>query len=816
MLDRFAQDIRHAARSLGRSRGFTTAVVLTLALGIGATSSIFTLVNAALLKPLPYPAADRLMALATADGGAQTGQLFLFVRDRVRLFDHVAAQRFSNGWNIVAGDVAAYVTALRVSEGYFATLGVQPLLGRGFSRIEDQLNGPDAVVINEDLWRRAYAGRTDALGQTILLGGVPHTVVGVMPAAFRTIPDVEVWTPLRTGATDNGQNYQIVGRLRAGATPAQAAAELSALRPSIQEAFSRYSPRRLAATSWMPLRDVQGLNVREPLLMLFGAVTLLLLIACVNVAGLQLTRALGRRREIATRAALGSSRARLVRHVAVESSLLSLGGAVAGVGVALASARLLPGLVSEDLARQMLAGGEPTVDWRVLAFTLVTALVCSLFFGVAPAVMSSRFSLRHALSEGLTTTDGRRTAWLRRTLAGAEVALAVVLLVGAGLLVRSVGNLFSTELGFSPRSVVVGRMSLQGSVDDGRELESLLDRGLASIRGVRGVVTVAASNGVPVERPINVALDPPAGTQVTGPRPIDWRYVTPDYFTAFGIPLVAGRSFDTRDRAGANGVAIVNGAFARAYFGRVNVVGETISVASAFSDSPRQIVGVVGDVKARSYTGWTEGRTALGSATAPMVFVPAGQASATLIGATHRTFPMTWTIASQRPLPELEADVRQAIRTVDPHLTFIGFEAMDEVIARDLDVPRFVTALLAAFAMLAVALAAIGLYGLMAYTASQRTREIGLRMALGATAPKILQRFMTEGLLVSSVGVIVGVVGAVFVTRVLTVFLFGVTPLDPATFATVAGVLLVVTAVATVLPAGRAARTNPVVVLRAE
>jgi putative ABC transport system permease protein len=816
MLDRLAQDIRHAARSLGRSRGFTTAVVLTLALGIGSTSSIFTLVNAALLKPLPYPAADRLMALATPDGGAQTGQLFLFMRERVRLFNHVAAQRVSNGWNLVAGDVAAYVTALRISEDYFDTLGVQPLLGRGFSRIEDQPGGPDAVVINEDLWRRAYAGRTDVLGETILLGGVPHTVVGVMPVAFRSVPDAEVWTPLRTSATDNGQNYQIVGRLRAGTTPAQAVAEFGALRPSIQGAFARYNPRRLAATTWMPLRDVIGANVRQPLLMLLGAVALLLLIACVNVAGLQLTRALGRRREIATRAALGSSRLRLVRHVAAESSLLSLAGAVAGVGIALASARFLPELVSDDFARQLLAGGAPTVDWRVLTFTVLTALLCSLFFGVAPALMSSRVSLRHSLGEGLTTTSAWRTVWLRRALVGAEVALAVVLLVGAGLLARSVGNLFSTELGFRPQSVAVGRMSLQGSVEDGRELESLLDRGLASIRGVRGVVTVAASNGVPVERPINVAMDPPAGAQVTEPRAIDWRYVTADYFTVFDIPLVAGRSFDSRDRAGASPVAIVNSALARAYFGRVNVIGETISMAPAFSDPPRLIIGVVGDVKARSYSGWTQGSAALGSPTAPMVFVPAGQASVTLIGATHRSFPMTWAIASQRPLGELEADLRQTIRTVDPYLTFIGFEPMEAVIARDLDIQRFVTALLAVFATLAIVLAAIGLYGLMAYAASQRRREIALRMALGATATMILRRFMAEGLLVSGIGMVAGVACAVFVTHVLTVFLFGISPLDPATFATVGGLLLTVTALAIVVPAGRAARTNVSAVLRAE
>jgi putative ABC transport system permease protein len=816
MLDRFALDVRHAARSLRQSRGFTTAVVLTLALGIGPTSAIFTLVNATLLKPVPYPAADRLVALAAPDGGAQTGQLFLFLRERMHVFDHLAAQRVSNGWNLVAGDVATYVTALRISEDYFDTLGVQPMLGRGFSRVEDQPGGPDAVVISEALWRRAYGGSTDALGQTILLGAVSHRVVGVMPAAFQSIPDAEVWTPLRTSATDNGQNYQIVGRLRAGTTPAQAAAEFGALRPSIQNAFARYSPRRLAATTWMPLRDVLGASLRQPLLMLLGAVSLLLLIACVNVAGLQLTRALGQRREIATRAALGSSRLRLVRHVAAESLLLSLGGAAAGVGVALASARFLPGLVSEAFARQMLAGGAPTVDWRVLAFTVLTALLCSLFFGVAPALMSSSVSLRHALGEALTTTDSWLSAWLRRALVGAQVALAGVLLVGAGLLVRSVGNLFATELGFSPRNVVVGRMSLQGSVTNGRELESLLYGGLASLRSVRGVVTAAASNGVPVERPINVAMDPPAGARVAEPRAIDWRYVTPDYFAVFGIPLVAGRSFDNRDRAGGSPVVIVNGALARSYFGRVNVVGETIGVASAFSDPPRRIVGVVNDVKARSYSGWTEGRAALGSATAPMAFVPAGQASTSLIGATHRSFPMTWAIASQRPLGELEADLRQAIRTVDPYLTFIGFEPMDAVIARDLDVQRFVTALLAVFAMLAVILAAIGLYGLMAYAASQRRREIALRMALGATATTILRRFMAEGLFVSGIGMVTGVAFALILTRILTVFLFGISPLDPATFATVTCLLLTIAALAIVVPAARAARTNVSLVLRAE
>lgn len=816
MLETIWQDVRYAARSLRRTPGFTVAALLTLALGIGATSAIFTVLNAALLKPPPYPEPDQLLVLATPDGGSQTGQLFLYVRERLSAFEHLAAQRVSNGWNLVAGDYVTYVDALRVSEGYFDALGVAPLFGRGFSRGEDQPRGPDAVVISEVLWRRAYGGRADVLGETIQLGGVPHTIVGIMPAAFRSIPDAEVWTPLRTTATDNTQNYRIVGRLREGATAAQAKAEFNALRPGIRREFPRYNANRLAATGWLPLRQVLGVNVRQPLLMLLGAVVFLLLIACLNVASLQLTRALGRRRELVTRAALGGSPFRLVRQVLAESALLATSGALLGLMVAVAGTQLLFGLVSEDAARQMLSGETANVDWRVFVFALATAVACSVIFGIAPAVASSRVDLRPALDASTTTTSSRRTVWLRRTLAGGELALAVVLLVGAGLLLRTLYNLHSAELGFNPANVIVGRMSLQRAVDDGAELETLLERGLSRIRAVRGVSAVAASNGVPVDRGINFALEPPIEGRISEVRSIDWRYVSSDYFTVFETPLLAGRLFDVRDRSGSTPVAIVNEAFARAYFGRVDATRETISLASGFQDVPRQIVGVVADVKARSGSGWTQGFTALGAPTAPTMFVPAGQASATSVRGTHGVFPMTWSIKTARLDGALARDLENTIRAIDAGVTFIAFEPMDAVIARDLDLPRLVASLLATFAGLAISLAVIGLYGLIAYASTQRMREVGVRIAFGATASRILRRFVAEGLAVAGAGMVVGIIAAVFFTRVLTILLFDVTPLDPMTFAIVAGLLLGVAATASVLPAVRAARVDPLAVLRAD
>jgi putative ABC transport system permease protein len=815
MLEILRQDVVHAARSLRRTPGFTVTAILTLALGIGATSAIFTVVNAALLRRLPYPDPDRVVMLGTRQINSQPGQLFLHLRDRARSVEHVSAQRATNGWNLVAGDVATYVSGMQVSAGYFDTLGVAPLLGRGFTRAETEPKGPSAVVISEALWRSLYGGRPDALGETLQLGGLTYAVVGVMPDRFRTIPDAEVWTPLITSATDNTFNYRILARVSAAASLDQARQEFDIVRPEIQRAFPRTPERRLALTTWTPLRDVVGASVRTPLLILLAAVAFVLMIACVNVAGLHLTRALGRRRELATRAALGGSRLRLARHVIAEATVLGLAGAAAGLAIAVGTSRLILTLVSAPAAQQLLSGETLTIDWRVFGFTLGISLLCSFAFGVVPALLSTRVDVRLALAEGATTTASRRTAWMRRSFAVAQVALSLVLLVGAGLLIRSLWNLTGTNAGFVSDDIVVGRMSLQGVVRDGGELESLLDRGLARIGAIPGVVAVTASNGVPVERPFNVPLEPPPGSLISEVRGVDWRYVTPDYFRVFRIRQIEGRPFDERDRAGAEPVAIVNEALARVIFGRVDVVGQTLALVGGFQDPPRRIVGVVDDVKAASAAG-AQGLTALGMDVTPMLFTPAGQASATLVRATHGAFAMTWSIRTDGQRPGITRDVQDALRAVDARLPFVGFEPMAAVVARDVDLPRLLASLLAAFAALATTLAAIGLYSLMAYSTSQRVREVGIRMAVGATTARLLRQFMREGLAVVSVGMAAGAAGAALSANVLASYLFGVRPLDSLTFATVAGGLLLTAALACLGPAMRAARLDPVRALKTQ
>ena len=815
MVDTVIQDLKYAWRSLRRTPGFTLMSIVTLALGIGATTAIFTVVNAALFKPLPYPAQDRLLTLTLPQGGSQSGQVFLFMRERSTAFAEVAAQGGGTGWNLTGENLATFARGTRVTAGYFATLGTAPALGREFTRVEDEPNGPDVVVISDALWRRAFGGRTDVLGSAIRLGGVPHTVVGIMPATFRSIPDTDLWTTLRTTVRDNGTNYTVLGRLRDNASALQASTELDALRSELRREFPQINERRVNALIWMPYRDAIGRSYRQPLFVLLGAVAFLLLIACVNVAGLNLARAVARRRELTMRAALGGGRRRIAQQVLSEALLLALLSAVAGIALAVAGTQLLLGLVSQDVVRDLLTGQPANIDWRVLAVTLGIALGAGIFFGTAPALASSRLNLNVSLAEGARSTMSKGTVWFRRSLVIVEVALSVVLLVGAGLLIRTLMNLNGAELGFDPGRVMVGRMSLQGSVANGAELGALLEQTLERIRQAPGITVAAAANHVPVERGLNLPLDPPAGSRVTEVRSIDWRYITADYFDVFNIQLRAGRRFDARDTTGSPPVTIVNEAFASAYFGRVDVTGETISLPLSFGDTARQIVGVVADVKARSGSGWTRSLTALGGPAAPAMYVPAGQLPRRALAGANQFFNMTWALRTsgssfdQRP-------IETAVRAVNPTLPFITFEPMNAVVSRDIEVQRLVAALLIVFAGLAVLLAAMGLYGLLSYGATQRRREVSIRMALGATAARVLRAFMSEGLILAAAGMVLGVVGAAFASRVLTILLFGVTPLDGATFIGVGGLLLTVSAAAVFLPALKAARTDPAQVLRAD
>jgi predicted permease len=493
---------------------------------------------------------------------------------------------------------------------------------------------------------------------------------------------------------------------------------------------------------------------------------------------------------------------------------LATAGSVLGLFVASASMQLLTSFLSEDTARELLSGETVGLDWRVFVVTMAVTLGAGVFFGLAPALALSRVDPGAALTS--RTTAGPATAKMRRALTVAEVALAVVLLVGAGLLLRSFMNLTTVELGFEPEGIAIGRMSLQGTSAEGAETrQRLVEQGLARIRELPDVTAVAVSNSVPIETGLNLPMTPPPDALIDQTRAVDWRYVSPDYFSLFRIATRFGMTFGDEHGAGRPLVAVVNEAFARAYFGRVDAVGRIIAFGN---DGPREIIGVVADVKGRSSAGFVRNLTlgALGSATSPAVYVPVAQAPDAGIQIANRFFDMKWIVRSSGSVAALESGMRAAVRAVDPTLALIRVETMTSVIRRDLDMQRLLTILVGAFATSAILLAAVGLYGLIAYAAVRRRKEVGIRMALGASAMHVVRSFIAEGLGLASIGLLLGMAGAAAVTQVLSSRLFGVTPLDTTTFIVVGVTLVAVATCAALLPATSAARTNPVEALRGE
>jgi predicted permease len=813
------QDIRHGWRSLRRAPSFLTAALLTLALGIGSTAAIFSIAYAVLFKPLPYPAPERLFVMASPENPsqssrlstAQTGEVFHYLRDRLRSLENIAAHGAAVGWNLSSGAHTAHVTGMAVSRGYFDVIGVRPAVGRGFNADEDRPGGPRSVILSHELARRLF-GRTDVVGESVQLAGMPHAIVGVMPTSYWQTPAVDLWTPLRVSPTNNSWNFPVIGRLAARATAAQMTAELDALRWNLQRDVRDLSVERARVMHWMPYQDALGFWQRDQLLLLSGAVGFLMLIACVNVASLQLVRGVGRRREMATRAALGGGRGRLVRLVLAESLLLTSGGAALG----LVAAQLgLEALLSQ-VPSALLSDHVVQLDWRVVAIVLTLTVAAGVSFAMAPALNVARIDVRTALVESGRHTASRHTMRLRRMFTAAQCALAVVLLVGAGLFMRSFVNLRSVPLGFDPANVVVGKMSLQGAatqVPGG--IGVLFQRALAELDSTPGVSAAAVANSIPVERGVNLPVRPPAGGVLDRVRSVDWRWVSPDYFAAFRIPVRDGRGFDDRDHPSSTPVAIVNESFATSFFGRPQVIGETIQLVG--NDPPRQIVGVVRDVKAQSGAGWTSGLNALAAPSPPALYVPVAQLKeSSLSGSAFWIVRATAGQLAAGAEPDPASMVRRVVQGSAPLLPFLKFEPMHEVIARDLELQRFLMVLVAAFAVAAMALAIVGIYGLMAYAVGQRLQEVGIRMALGATGDRVLRGFVAEGILVALAGLAVGLLGAAYVTQTLTLMIFDVAPNDRMTLVVVSALLLIVAVVSTLIPSLKAARTNPAHVMRTE
>ena len=800
------QDVRYGLRTLRRSPGFTGAALLTLALGIGANAAIFSVVNAVLLRPLPYREPEALVQLVRTyqhgPAAGQDGRRYLFFRDHLRSVEALAAYRGAGSVNMVRGDRAEFVSISQISKEYFAVFGVQPALGQPFGPEHDVAAGPAVAILSHALWQRSFGANPDVIGSSIVIADKPLTVIGVLPQSFEPIAPADVFVPLRPGLTGpgGGFNYAVAGRLRPGTSLAQANADVAATWYAFGAQFPEIKRPDELPAGVIRLQDSIASPIRPALLMMAAAVGLLLLIACANTASLLLARASSRVREIALRAALGAGRGRIVRQMLTESVLLSLGGAAAGLVIAYWS---VPALLALTPPAYLPAGGV-RIDARVLAATGAVAVVTGLLFGLAPALTLARQDLVEAFKDdGARSSGSRRSGWLRRVLVTAEVALCMLLLVGAGLLVQTFVRLRAVDPGFDPHGVLTARMSMQGERYATPEaLTRFYDEGLSRIRSLPGVRAAAVVNGVPLERALNLNVDVLDGPEKIENALTDWRYATPGYFSAMSIPIVAGRAFSDADRVGATPVAVVSEEFARRFFKGTPAIGRHIRVYAA--DGAIEIVGIARDLK--------EGGLRLRPL--PVMYVPVAQTHATAIRTTHSYFHVSWVVRADRPAAALIREIEEQIRAVDSRQPFSTFRTMDESRENATAAERFQMTILGAFAGIGLLLAAAGVYGLIAYSVAHRTREIGIRMALGATRQRILGSVVREGLVLALSGVVVGTIAALFATRVLRNFVWQVSTLDPATFASVALLLLLVSCAASTVPALRAVRLDQAAALR--
>jgi predicted permease len=804
-IEMLLQDVRYGGRMLLRAPGFTFAALLTLALGIGANTAIFSVVNAVLLRPLPYPQPDRLVQFVrqrSVDAQGQTGRRYLFFRDHLKSVEALTAYRGAGSLNMTRGDAARFVSVRAVSKEYFTVFGVVPALGQPFTGEHDVTGGPDVVILSHALWQGAFQSRPDVIGATVDVAEKPYTVIGVLPDWFEADSAPDMLIPLRPGVTGpgGGFNYTVVGRLRQGVSPDEASAEVAALWSAFRSEFPNATGEKETPSGFVPLQESAASTLKPSLLMMVGAVGLLLLIACANTANLLLARASSRGREMAVRAALGAGRGRIVRQVLTESALLALVGSMFGVALAYWTVPALLALTPP--AYRVTA--DVRIDGVVLLTTLLLAVVTGVLFGIVPALGSSRYDVSEAFKEDGTRTAGSRSsAWLRRLLVAGEVALCMLLLVGAGLLVQTFLKLRAVDPGFDIRGVLTARMSMQGeryTMPDA--VTRFYDEGLARIRRLPGVHSAAVVNGVPLERALNLNVTVLDGPEKIENALIDWRYATTDYFKTMGIPIVGGRGFNDTDRSRSVPVAVVSEEFARRFFQGVSPLGRHIRVYK--DDGAIEIVGVAKNLK----------ESGLRYRPIPVMYVPVAQTHAAAIRTTHGYYHVSWVVRADNPGAALRRQIEEEIRAIDPRQPFSAFRTMEETKMQSMAVERFQMTLLGIFAVIGLLLATAGIYGLVAYSVNQRTREFGIRVALGAPANSILRSVVGQGIMLTVVGVAAGASAAVFATRVLKTFVFEVSTLDPATYIVVAILLIGVAVIASLVPALRAVRLNPVSALR--
>jgi putative ABC transport system permease protein len=821
-------DLRHSLRVLIANPGFTTIAVAALALGIGANTAIFSVVNAVLLAPLPYPQSDRIMRLdrsykGQSDGGSSVSiPKFMAWKKANQTFQALALYDFSGpGLNLGSGDRPQQIKGIHVSAEYFQVFGVSPSSGRTFLPQEDQPNGPKAAVLSNDLWRTRFGSDPSLVGKPILLAGDSYTVVGILPATFHSDPPADVFIPMQADSESTNQGHYLLaaGRLKRGATLESAKANMIVAGEQFRAANPKWMDKT-ESVAVMPLRDAVVGNVRLALLILVGAVAFVLLIACANVANLLLARAAGRQREIAIRTAVGASRGDLIRQLLTESLLLSIIGGVLGLLIGTWSVPLLLAVSPGNLPRINDAGhvasAVSALDWHVLAFTFAIALVTGVLFGLIPAFRISKLDVNSVLKEASGRSGtGLRHNRVRSILVAGEMALAVILVAGAALMIRTFVGLRSVQPGFDPHNVLTLQTSLSGGrYDSATKAENMTRQVADHIEALPGVRAAAATVMLPVDSlgldlPFNIEGRPPAKGDVYNGDEL-WRFVSPHYFTVLRVPVLRGRAFDQRDTGNSARVVIINQAFANKYWPKGDPLGQRVTIGRGlgpqFEEPAREIAGVVANIREMGLTGGDR----------PVMYIPQSQVADGLIKLANSVIPLSWIIQTTADPSSLSTAIQHEIQSMDSQLAASKIRTMDQVISESTARQNFNMLLLTIFAGLALLLAAIGIYGLMSYTVEQRTQEIGIRMALGAGRGDMLKSVMRQGMLLSGIGVVIGLAASFGLNRFLGTLLFGVKATDPITYAAVAAILISVALLATYIPARRATQIDPIIALRYE
>jgi putative ABC transport system permease protein len=802
------QDIRYGVRTLRRTPGFTLAALLTLALGIGANAAIFSIVHAVLLKPLPYPEPGRIVVIGERGQEGRPGTLgyltFQDYRDRASTFESMAAVRSWTPTMVVGGE-AERLNALRTSWNFFDVLGVRPALGSTFTPAEDRPNQWRVVVLSDRLWRRRFGADPSVIGRTLTMNDETYRVAGVMPASFEPLVSTafyqpaEMWAPLGYDATlpyacRTCQHLRAIGRVRAGVTADRPHAELSGIRRQLAAAYpTEYDAGDVAV---MPLQDFIAGPVRRLLLVLLAAVAFVLLIACGNVANLLLARSTTRAREMAVRSALGAGRPRLVRQLLTESLMLSLAGSLVGVGLAWATLGLVARMAPVTIPRL----SQATIDGTVLTFALLLALATGVIFGILPALKTSRHGLQSTLAlDSRTGAGGGGRA--RRILVVADLALALVLLSGAALMLESVGRLMLVDPGFSADRVLTLNFSLVGrAYREDPAVVRFIDRVVGDVAALPGVEAASATGQIPLGGNGDRWGFHIEGRSARNPEedPSVERYsVTPDYFRVLRIPLKRGRLITDADRTESLPVIVIGETTARLLWPGQDPLGQRVRIGG--SDGPwRTVVGIAGDVR----------HADLAAAPTLQMYLPQTQVTDSFLVLAVRTVSSDPTV--------IVPQVRDAFRRIDPTVPIYGVAPMSELVYQAVADRRFAMQLLGAFAFVALLLAAIGLYGVVAYTVAQRTRELGVRVALGATPAAVLRLVLGSGIVTVTTGLFIGVAAALVAGQFLGSLLFGVRATDPIALGAAAVTLALVAVAAHLVPARRALRIDPVTALRQE